>query len=124
MDIPSTSGTRRNLSDAEEAPSAKKPKKIYAQKYQDKWESEENFKGWLKRSKKGPTFFFCHACSKDFVCGKSEIQKHAQGTKHITNIRAAASQHTLLSMTRVQQLMTEAAKIKEAEIRYGTSLHY
>ncbi|CAH2009730.1 unnamed protein product [Acanthoscelides obtectus] len=54
----------------------KKIIKSYTQKYTAAWEQEPEFKGWLRSGKKVSNYAFCKVCNKDFICDKSEIQKH------------------------------------------------
>ncbi|CAH1984398.1 unnamed protein product [Acanthoscelides obtectus] len=51
-------------------------------KYTAAWKQEPEFKGWPRSSKKGSNYEFCKACNKDFICGKSKIQKHSSGKQH------------------------------------------
>uniref|UniRef100_A0A6P7GZ46 Uncharacterized protein LOC114348295 n=1 Tax=Diabrotica virgifera virgifera TaxID=50390 RepID=A0A6P7GZ46_DIAVI len=81
------------------------------------WEQEPEFKGWLKSSKKGSNFAFCKACNKDFICGKSEIQKHYLGKLHIKLVKSLKTQKTLTDMSTYVEKNPLAKKIKTAEIR-------
>lgn len=97
--------------DVEEPQILKKRKRSYAQNYQPTWEQDDRFKGWLSKSKKGTTYCYCKACNKDFICGKSEIEKNAKGV---------ARQQTLTDMPTLQQRTAIQRKVKEAEIRLAT----
>lgn len=96
-------------------PSKKKPK-VYDQKYLSKWETDPKFKGWLSASKKGEYYFFCKACDVDCKGGKSEVERHAQSTKHKKCASSIKSTPTLTEMP-----FASATKLgkstKEAEIR-------
>lgn len=62
----------------------KKKVKVYDQKYLSTWETDEQFKGWLSSSSKGPNFFFCKACMCHRKGGKSELIKHFNSKVHLS----------------------------------------
>lgn len=118
---PSTSKDESNnssLSEEGQQLNIKKKKKSYTQKYQQTWEEEEQFRGWLRRSKKGPTYAYCKVCDKDLVCGKSELLKHSQYNTH--RIKAKVTpQRTLTSMLGFQKNINLENQVKTAEIRFA-----
>lgn len=62
----------------------------YNQKYCNSWEEEKAFKGWLNKSSKGDTYFYCNACMNDLKCsggGKKDVEKHAISEKHIKHAK-------------------------------------
>lgn len=95
----------------------KRKKKSYAQKYQPNWEQLPEFKGWLQPSEKGPTYAHCSCCNKDFVCGKSEIEKHAAGKNHTKKVKSSVSQQTLTTMANVARSNILSNLVKTAEIK-------
>jgi hypothetical protein len=107
---PSSSEEARTLS-------KKRKKKSYAQKYQSNWEQEPEFKGWLQPSKKGITFAHCRCCNKDFVCGKSEIEKHSKGKNHLSKVKSLLKQPTLTALPSVSRANLLTTKVKTAEIK-------
>lgn len=118
--------TSRNIEILESSPSSseegeqlrkkRKSMKSYSQKYTASWKQEPEFKGWLKSSKKGTNYAFCKACNKDFVCGKSEIQKHSSGKQHGKLVKSLQTQKSLTDMTSFMEKKLNN-KIKTAEIR-------
>lgn len=97
----------------------RKKKKSYRQKYQENWEQDDAFKGWLQRSKNGPTYAYCKACNKDLVCGKSELLKHSQFKAHQTKAKSFTFQQTLTSMSTLKKNIYLENQIKTAEIRFA-----
>ena len=69
-------------------PPAKRKRLPYTQKYTEKWENDPKFKSWLTKSNKGPLYFHCKLCNSDGKAGKSEIEKHSAGAKHIKNVES------------------------------------
>lgn len=57
-------------------------KKIYSQKYRPEWESQEEFKGWLKPGAGDSTKAMCILCLTDFNAKMWDIKKHADSKKH------------------------------------------
>ncbi|GLV33569.1 hypothetical protein CBL_20284, partial [Carabus blaptoides fortunei] len=76
----------------------KSKKKSYAQKYIFSWEQIPEFKGRLQPSKKGPSYAHCKCCNKDFICGKSEIEKQSKGKNHTIKVKNLFSQQSLTAM--------------------------
>lgn len=57
-------------SDSSTGKSPPKKKNVkYEQKFVNSWLKDDRFKGWLKKSTKGETYFFCSACNCDRKCG-------------------------------------------------------
>ena len=101
--------------------SPKKTKKaVYRQKYIKSWETDERFKGWIGKSKKGDYFFHCNACDCDNKCGISELERHRSGKKHMNNVKSKSKQHTLFSLASTSRQTTLEHKVKEAEIKLAS----
>lgn len=92
----------------------KRKKKSYTQMYNVNWEQLPEFKGWLQASKSGSTFAHCKCCNKDFVCGKSEIEKHGKRKRHTIKVKNLSTQPKLT------QALTN--RTKTAEINKSTKL--
>lgn len=107
-------------SSSEEAEQIKKKRKrkSYVQKYNSGWEQESEFKGWLHGSKKGPNFAYCKACNKDFVCGKSEIEKHSVGKRHTKLAKTLRTQKTLTEMPSQQRKYLSIRKLKLLKLEW------
>ena len=100
-----------------ETPPAKRKCLVYNQKYLKKWESDPKFSGWISKSDKGPMYYFCKACGKDGKAGKSELEKHAMGMKHISNVEARQKTVSVLSMPAFSGKSRQEKQVKESEIR-------
>lgn len=109
-------------SGADTPPAKVKRKRTYTQKYKKEWESDPEFRGWLSNSVKGPEYFHCKACNTDGKAGKSEIEKHAEGKKHIQNIKAVKSTVSVLEMPSVSGRRKEK-QVKEGELRLVSFLN-
>ncbi|KAK4328998.1 hypothetical protein Pmani_000634 [Petrolisthes manimaculis] len=109
-------------SGADTPPAKVKRKRTYTQNYKKEWESDPNFRGWLSNSVKGPEYFHCKACNTDGKAGKSEVEKHAEGKKHIQNIKAVKSTVSVLEMPSVSGKRKEK-QVKEGELRLVSFLN-
>jgi hypothetical protein len=58
--------------------------------FNTKWLEDKNFKNWLKPIKQNNMKCLCKVCNKELMCGKSELLKHAEGKKHLANMRSVA----------------------------------
>lgn len=115
-------GNKSPPSSSEEGKLLKKKskKKSYAQKYNFSWEQIPEFKGWLQPSNKGPSYAHCKCCNKDFICGKSEIEKHSKGKNHTMKVKNLFSQQSLTTMPGVSKLNILNNQIKMAEIKLSS----
>lgn len=57
-------------------------KKSYAQKYRKEWETEEEFKNWLRPVANDPTKAFCTYCHCEMFARIGDIKKHRTTKKH------------------------------------------
>lgn len=105
MDSPSTT------------PPAKRKRLPYTQKYNEKWDGDTKFKGWLSKSSKGPLFYHCKACNYDGKSGKSEIERHAGTTKHLNNVKILKNTRSILDVPSVSGYSKTEKLVKEGEIR-------
>lgn len=86
-------------SDSSTGKSPPKKKNVkYEQKFVNSWLKDDRFKGWLKKSTKGETYFFCSACNCDRKCGIHELLRHKDSTKHAKNSLKLQKQQKLTSM--------------------------
>lgn len=76
-------------SDLENSPPRKLKKIHYDQKYSKLWEKDKDYAGWITVSNKGNQYFHCKACGCDLKCGggKFILNKHANSSKHINNVK-------------------------------------
>lgn len=56
--------------------------KLYTQKYRKEWESNPEFKGWLKPFIGDDTRAYCLYCKADFYPKLSDVKKHLTTQKH------------------------------------------
>ena len=100
-----------------ETPPAKRKCAVYLQRYLEKWESDAKFGDWIAKSDKGPMYYYCKVCNKDGKAGKSELEKHAAGKKHISNMGARKKTVSVLSMPGFSGKSKQEKQVKEGEIR-------
>lgn len=74
---------------------------IHTKTYSPKWELDPNYRGWVQRSQRGDGFFYCLACSKNYTCGKSELDKHASSKKHCINLKTMIASASQLEATQI-----------------------
>lgn len=119
---PSTSKDVEEYSSSEKAFTLKQKrrKRTYAQKYQVAWKQQQEFKGWLQKSKKGSTYAFCKICNKDLTCGKSELLRHSK--VHTNKAKQFQKQQTLMEMSIFKTNSALDDDIKKAEIRMALIL--
>lgn len=55
---------------------------LYTQKYRKEWESNPEFKGWLKQFIGDDTSACCLYCKADFYAKLSDVKKHMLTQKH------------------------------------------
>lgn len=97
---------------------APKKKTKYAEKYHKEWESEPEFKGWLKASSKGQTFGFCDVCHVHIsvVAGKMEVRRHSTTKKH-KEMCGMAKLPSVLDMPLVSGQKKIDISVQDSEIR-------
>lgn len=79
---------KSNINSLKTVPKVVRKYQIHTKTYSPKWELDPNYRGWVQRSERGDGFFYCLACSKDYTCGKSELDKHASSKKHCLNLKS------------------------------------
>ena len=65
-----------------------------ASKYQDKWEADSRFSGWLTKSKLGPSHAYSGLCIGDIRVdngGLNDVTKHFNTAMHQNNSKAQNS---------------------------------
>lgn len=67
--------------------SPKKVKKWRKQKFNQDWLLLNEFKRWLKPVEGDEYSYQCTACNCVLTCGKSELQKHSKGIKHLKKVK-------------------------------------
>ncbi|CAG5028480.1 unnamed protein product [Parnassius apollo] len=98
-------------SDSSTGKSPPKKKNVkYEQKFVNLWLKDDRFKGWLRKSTKGETYFFCSACNCDRKCGIHELLRHKDSTKHAKNSLKLQKQQKLTSM------ITSASNSQDTQI--------
>lgn len=114
----------KESSSESETPPAKR-KCSYSQKYLGNWESDPKFSGWISKRDKGPMYYFCKVCRKDGRAGKSELEKHATGKRHISNVEARQKTVSVLSMPGFSGKSRQEKQVKEGEKRLAAyiSIH-
>jgi len=89
--------------------------------YQAAWESLPQFKGWLKPVKNDIHKGFCSACKVQVLCGKSELEKHAMGVKHVRNVKGIQGTSSIeTSFAKVSASSKLNTDTKKAEISLAT----
>ncbi|MPC70123.1 hypothetical protein E2C01_064362 [Portunus trituberculatus] len=78
--------------------SGSRKKARYAQKYNIAWESEPEFKGWLRSSSKGQLFEFCSACHVHISVSHGKMVENIQLQRNKQNCTAIAKQPSVLDM--------------------------
>jgi hypothetical protein len=108
-----------SASDFEE-PKVKKYKcsdKRKGKMFNTKWLEDKNFKNWLKPIKQNDMKCLCKVCNKELMCGKSELLKHAEGKKHLANMRSVALTPSISSVFTDKSQIELDKNIKQAEIK-------
>lgn len=59
----------------------------------------------------------CIACNATLTCGKSELDKHAAGKKHIINLKSIVSTNSLNTLFQTPKSNPIEKKVKTAEIK-------
>ena len=91
----------------------------YISKYNCEWEKEVTFRGWVRKSNKGPYNAYCCACDCDLkiTSGKSDLIKHASGKKHVSNCAGVKKQMKLSDMPSVSSKSKLNETVMTSEIR-------
>ncbi|XP_008181152.1 uncharacterized protein LOC103308831 [Acyrthosiphon pisum] len=94
--------------------------------FQQQWLSDEKYKLWLREVKSEPTKCKCIACNVEIMCGKSEIEKHANKNNiKISEIKLAAflAEHNvaLHTIDHLTPLLKEI--FHDSKICKGVNLH-
>ncbi|CAI6359908.1 unnamed protein product [Macrosiphum euphorbiae] len=87
--------------------------------FQQQWLSDEKYKLWLREVKSEPTKCKCIACNVEIMCGKSEIEKHANSIKHSTNVKSLRGSKSLLSSftkSKENEILENNIKISEIKL--------
>lgn len=103
---------RRNELSKEEKEKKHASKKVF----QSSWCEEREFKGWLKTVNGDPHSAFCSACDVVLKCGKSDLQKHASGSKHLKNVKAVKGVPNIANAFAGGKDNQHKVKVKTAEI--------
>lgn len=82
-----------NVSDVDKSSARKRKVVRYEQKFIDSWLTDKNFSGWLTKSKKGNTYFYCSACDCDRKCGIQELTRHKNSSKHLESSKKIQKHH-------------------------------
>ncbi|KAG8267021.1 hypothetical protein J6590_059804 [Homalodisca vitripennis] len=91
----------------------------FTHKYRPSWEQHEEFKQWLRPSKKGELYFFCKVCGEDNKGGLSAVKKHCKTEKHAKHCKSFRSTKTIIeSFTKPTLLETKAKEVDESTDRF------
>lgn len=85
--------------------------------FQTTWLELEEYKGWLRRVPGDKYSAYCSACDLKFLCGKSELAKHAAGRKHEKKLKAIKSTKSIESMLVNTEKQNHEKDVKTAEIQ-------
>lgn len=113
-----------------EGPSNQKKKKVkkckYTQKYKQKWEKEENFKGWLSKGRSEEEAL-CVVCNKNILigsAGKTILLKHKESNMHLKHLKGKKGQQTLsVSSFKGSSGIDEAVKKADLHLAAFVSEH-
>lgn len=72
--------------------------KLYFQKYRKEWESNPEFKGWLKPFIGDDTRAYCMYCKTDFYAKLCDIKKHKTTQKHTQKAKPYSSTQSKLPL--------------------------
>lgn len=98
----------------EVVPEAKRPKKIYKQKFNRAWETDPLLKGWISAVKTDPYKAYCKTCGKELVAGLSELKKHASTKKHQESMQSVSQSRPI---TQMLSRGSHSDQVKKAEIK-------
>lgn len=85
-------------------------KRSHKQLFRSEWLQMSEFKNWMRSVPDDDTKFKCIACNSNLRCGKSEIEKHAAGGKHKSNLKGIQGTPTLNLL--VRNIDTKSEKLK------------
>jgi len=116
-------------SDQEDRPGPSTPKKkrlqrnetrIQTKLFRYEWLEINDFKYWLKELPNDKTKCKCVACNSILVCGKSELEKHNLGKKHISNmrgLRGSKNMNLFIQNPKSDEKNKYETDVKRAEIK-------
>ncbi|CAL9702146.1 unnamed protein product [Knipowitschia caucasica] len=95
--------------------------KLFSQKYRKEWESNPEFKGWLKPFIGDNTRAYCMYCKADFYAKLSDIKKHMATEKHTQK----AKPYNSSTQSKLPLIIkkTESAKKAEATMALAIAEH-
>lgn len=97
--------------------SAPKKAKWRKQKFNRDWLQLEQFKGWLKEVPQNPYSCRCVAYDCQLTYGKSELQKHSKGKKHLQKVKLSSSNTNMHSFFKPIVTRNEDRQVQDFEIR-------
>lgn len=92
-------------------------KRVHVKLFRREWLDIEDYKYWLQEIANDRTKCKCVACNVVLVCGKSELAKHSEGKKHISNMKGLRGSQKLKVFTNNLKHEDKNKEIKIAEIK-------
>lgn len=90
-------------------------KRIQIKLFRQEWLEIKDFKYWLQELPNDKTKCKCVACNTVLVCGKSELEKHNLGKKHISNMKGLRGSKNMNLF--VQNPMSDEKKKYETDVK-------
>lgn len=105
-------------SDSENGPSASKKLKVWRkQKFNHDWLQLAEFNSWLRAVPEDEYSCRCVACNCTLSCGKSELQKHSKGKKHLNKVKLIARNTSMDSFFKPKASTNEDKLVQNFEMR-------
>ncbi|XP_060858585.1 uncharacterized protein LOC132935958 [Metopolophium dirhodum] len=117
---PSTPKKKRSLRNELSKHEKEKHRK---QKYREEWESNKEFKGWLKPERDNPFKAKCIMCNVSFVSELSCIKKHCNSSNHIKSLKSSSHfKNIMLNFQVMAKSNPLNNSVKTAEIKLSALL--
>jgi len=75
-----------------------KKQRTNRKQFRQEWLTKDEFKHWLEKVPKDPLKAKCVVCNVILTSGKSELDKHRNGKKHIINCKGLKGASKILTM--------------------------
>ncbi|XP_050548534.1 uncharacterized protein LOC126910222, partial [Daktulosphaira vitifoliae] len=92
-------------------------KRVHIKLFRKEWLEIKDYKFWLQEISNDKTKCKCVACNVVLVSGKSELAKHSEGKKHLSNIKSLRGSQNLKVLTKNIKYEDKNKDIKSAEIK-------
>ncbi|XP_050530204.1 uncharacterized protein LOC126899370 [Daktulosphaira vitifoliae] len=97
--------------------SKEEKKRVHIKLFRKEWLEIKDYKFWLQEISNDKTKCKCVACNVVLVSGKSELAKHSEGKKHLSNIKSLRGSQNLKVLTKNIKYEDKNKDIKSAEIK-------